>query len=489
MIKLPWLLLCLFSLEITGGELGVLTYEIADGQVVITDCDQNAAGELDIPLEIQSRPVFSISDGAFEGCKMLSSLNLPSTITELGAGAFKDCLSLKSLTLPSGITALKEETFKNCTSLSEVLLPTALTVISGSNSGLLPPALSGVKFYRQGAFHGCTNLEKVHLPNSLRVIDGSAFAECTSLTTISLPQSLKRLGRAAFGNCKGLRNVFLNNGLEEIFSYCFSGCSVLEEIQIPDSVNICGLGIFQNCTDLKNVTLSKNCPIITFEMFDNCEALLNVHIPDGVERIDHDAFKNCNQLEKASIPGTIDHLDISTRFRGCNMLTTIEFREGIISLSGGWPTLDSLSIISLPYSLKTIYRDTFFGLKSLKSISIPQNVSTIGDGAFSGCENLSKIYLPEKFHSRSEANRIGLPLIYPDGFFLPITVTRTPELSIRLPLQLILKGDQNTQAVIEATESLKSPWIELQTVVIGEEGTTEVDLDEGAEKRFYRIRD
>jgi len=68
-------------------------------------------------------------------------------------------------------------------------------------------------------------------------------------------------------------------------------------------------------------------------------------------------------------------------------------------------------------------------------------------------------------------------------------VTRTPELSIRLPIQLIVTGDQNAKAVIEATDSVNGPWTEWRTVIIGEEGTTEVDLDEGAEKRFYRVRD
>jgi len=58
-----------------------------------------------------------------------------------------------------------------------------------------------------------------------------------------------------------------------------------------------------------------------------------------------------------------------------------------------------------------------------------------------------------------------------------------------LPLQLIVTGDQNANAVIEATDSVSGPWAEWRTVVIGEEGTTEVDLDEGAEKRFYRVGD
>ena len=83
---------------------------------------------------------------------------------------------------------------------------------------------------------------------------------------------------------------------------------------------------------------------------------------------------------------------------------------------------------------------------------------------------------------------MSLAHLWPDGFFLPSSANPAPELSIRLPLQLILTGDQNTKAVIEATDSINGPWAEWHTIVIGEDGTTEVDLDAGAEKRFYRIR-
>ena len=99
------------------------------------------------------------------------------------------------------------------------------------------------------------------------------------------------------------------------------------------------------------------------------------------------------------------------------------------------------------------------------------------------------ITIPEAFHSKSEANRLGKGRLWPDGFSLPVSSVSEPELSIRVPLQLILTGDQNFEAVIEATENLNNPWTEWRTVVIGEDGTTEVDLDEGAEKRFYRVRD
>ena len=116
-------------------------------------------------------------------------------------------------------------------------------------------------------------------------------------------------------------------------------------------------------------------------------------------------------------------------------------------------------------------------------------VTSIGDEAFRDCSSLTSITIPKAFHSQSEAERLKIGHLWPGGFSLPSSANPTAELSIRLPLKLILTGDQNTQAVIEATDSVSGPWTEWRTVVIGEEGTTEVDLDEGAVKRFYQVRE
>ena len=80
---LVWLLLSVFSLEISGGELGMLDYEIGGMQVTITDCDNSAEGELVIPSEIEGLPVTSIGRGAFAYCRDLTSIIIPVSYTHL----------------------------------------------------------------------------------------------------------------------------------------------------------------------------------------------------------------------------------------------------------------------------------------------------------------------------------------------------------------------------------------------------------------------
>jgi len=60
------------------------------------------------------------------------------------------------------------------------------------------------------AFASCTGLTNIVLPNSLTLIGANAFAYCSGLTNIVLPNSLTSIGDDAFQNCTGLTNLVIN---------------------------------------------------------------------------------------------------------------------------------------------------------------------------------------------------------------------------------------------------------------------------------------
>ena len=55
-----------------------------------------------------------IGDYTFHGCSVLTSLTLPSGLTEIGEGAFSYCSGLTSITLPSGVTSIGNVAFFIC---------------------------------------------------------------------------------------------------------------------------------------------------------------------------------------------------------------------------------------------------------------------------------------------------------------------------------------------------------------------------------------
>ena len=73
-----------------------------------------------------------IGDLAFEGCSGLTSLTLPSGLTEIGSCTFRGCSGLTSLTLPSGVTKIGYYAFEGCSGLTSLTLPSGVTEIGYS---------------------------------------------------------------------------------------------------------------------------------------------------------------------------------------------------------------------------------------------------------------------------------------------------------------------------------------------------------------------
>ena len=116
--------------------------------------------------------------------------------------------------------------------------------------------------------------------NSHRVttIEVGAFADCTSLTSVTIPDSVTTIEDGAFADCTSLTSVTIPESVTEIESYTFSDCTRLTSVTIPNGVTVIGWGAFEGCTSLTSVT-----------------------IPDSVTTIGYDAFKGCTNLRHAYI--------------------------------------------------------------------------------------------------------------------------------------------------------------------------------------------
>lgn len=70
-----------------------------------------------------------VGDLLFCGCRCLTSLTLPSSVTSIGYGAFEKCYSLASVNIPSSVTSIGSNNFYGCTSLTDVNIPSSVTYI------------------------------------------------------------------------------------------------------------------------------------------------------------------------------------------------------------------------------------------------------------------------------------------------------------------------------------------------------------------------
>ena len=108
-------------------------------------------------------------------------------------------------------------------------------------------------------------------------IENDAFSNCSSLTSITIPDSVTSIGDWAFSNCSSLTSVTIGNSVTSIGEYAFYGCSSLTSITIPDSVTSIGYGTFTGCTSLTSVTIGNSVTEIGWHAFNLCKSLTSVY--------------------------------------------------------------------------------------------------------------------------------------------------------------------------------------------------------------------
>ena len=106
-----------------------------------------------------------------------------------------------------------------------------------------------MKLQEEGLFPTCNEVITAQdFPAGTTEIPDYAFAECSSLTRISLPDGVTSIGDEAFGGCSSLTSITLPEGVTSIGDSAFWSCSSLTSIILPEGVTSIGEGAFAFCS-------------------------------------------------------------------------------------------------------------------------------------------------------------------------------------------------------------------------------------------------
>ena len=279
--------------------------------------------------------VTEIGSYTFYGCSSLTGIKIPNGVTEIGPYSFCGCSGLKSVTIPDGATSIGEYAFFQCRNLTNVTIPDSVSSI-GYNAFVVCEGLTGISIgsgvtnIDSTAFDGCFNLENISVSENNTAyasLDGILYNKAET-DIILVPQAVKG-------------DIVLPDGLTSIGHLAFANCSRLTSVTIPDSVIDISYA-FHDCSGLMCITVSDNNPAYASvdgilynkaktEIIHVPQAIKGeVIIPDGITSIENWAFNGCRELTSITIPKSVTEIG-AFAFNGCSGLTSMTIAESVTS--------------------------------------------------------------------------------------------------------------------------------------------------------------
>ena len=330
------------------------------------------------------------------GTTYLTSITIPDQITEIGDYAFYGNPTLKTVNFHSGITRIGA-----------------------------------------GAFYE-TLLTQVRITNPDCEIGNSCFSN-SQVSSISLPQGMKKLGRHVFFYCVNLTSLTLPEGMEEIGLMCFSSCNLtsvnlpstmvkLDSCSLQDnpfsSINLknvkyVGRQAFSMCTNLTTVTSNGKLEEIDGAAFTRCP-ITTAYLPEGLLTINMNAYFRCTNLNSFTVPTTVTTItgnpcvgatslrafnvaasnEYFTTYEGCLYATagaTVKptRAEGIapagLTALVGVPTGWQQNVLRVPEGVTVIANQAAREATSITEVELPKTLVEVRASAFSSITGITKV--------------------------------------------------------------------------------------------------
>lgn len=281
-----------------GTDITVMVTDNANRKVQIGDgvsaaVDATLSGTVTIPAIAEGYDVTAIGENAFQGCALLTAVDMPSAVNTIKTGAFQGCAAFSAVSIPQN-TDVQSGAFSSCDALATVTCCTrnAYNIAADAfSSDIYSRATLRVEMDRKEDFltatgwkefatiHGyltenvrkfyVNSVEGVEIGFSVADVDAQTIqvggpetddyptiAIDTRTTKITIPESIDglpvvKLAKNAFKTCTSLTEVNLPNTITAIGTNAFLGCEALEYLTLPASVNSLEIAVFSGCKNMK----------------------------------------------------------------------------------------------------------------------------------------------------------------------------------------------------------------------------------------------
>ena len=227
-------------------------------------------------------------------------------------------------------------------------------------------------------------------------IKGYAFCNCRKVTSITIPDSVKSVGRGAFAGCSSLRSITIPDNVETIAQYAFDDCpdEIFDAVSIPSVKLVDGWVIECDNTLSGSLDLTA-CRGIADRAFYNCSGLTSVAMPANLKAVGEYAFANCSGLTAITIPDSVTSIGWHA-FHGCSGLTSIIIPDHVTVLNeSAFSDCSGATELTIGNRLTTVERFAFTRCSNLERVTIPSHWN-VTDLLLSGHSYGEAVWISEK---------------------------------------------------------------------------------------------
>lgn len=250
---------------------------------------------------------------------VLTELNLPETVKQIGSGAFLRCQALEKVNQPKALMACAEDAFWGTKfagfSVSAAPDPNNTDWMFASNvTSFTLPAGNTDYIVKDGVLFSKDGKTLVRYPIG------------RTEHRYVVPTGTTKIAERAFEGAGELYWVDLPDGLTQIDAHAFYNCGKLSAIYLPDTIQTVGQGAFKQCTSMTLLKLSHNLEQLPTELCADCDSLTSVVIPEGVQSVAPHTFARCKNLKRISFPRSLKEITGSV-FSASDLVDTAIFYD------------------------------------------------------------------------------------------------------------------------------------------------------------------
>ena len=315
-----------------------------------------------------------------------SSITIESTVKRLNNGAFLNNSKITEIIVPEGVTYIGANAFNTCKVLNTVSLPSTVEEIGLSIVGS-SMQLTNFTIHPQNKHFYMDKGSIVHkYLNSNGVEEREIIGTiCSTSGVYKVSEGITILGEFAFSDCTKITELQIASTVKQMKKHSVYMATGINKLTIPGNVKIIENYALYYATGITDLVIEEGVKEIGQEAFAACLSLKNLSLPSTLEKIGYGILSRTNSLTNITVADSP-----SSKFTAKNnMIFTKDLTE-LVATS----CYEKNTVIDVPNYVRVIRPYAMAGNNFVKEIRIKPGVTSIKDTVFIDCKSLTRLVIP-----------------------------------------------------------------------------------------------